>query len=60
MLMDEIKLKIYSMEDRLAVASVLVKNGYTVRQTKEKRPSGRACDYFLVAVKDKGNAEVSR
>ena len=58
--MEEIKLKIYSVEDRLAVASVLVKNGYTVSQTKEKRGTGAAFDYYLRVVKEDGNAEVRK
>lgn len=58
--MEEIKLKIFSVEDRLTVASILVKNGYTVSQIKEKRASGKACDYFLKAVKEVGNTEVLR
>lgn len=30
------KLEIFNEADRLAVASILVKNGYTVRQSRER------------------------
>lgn len=33
--------------DRLAVASILVKNKYTVRQGSEVRPGTKSYDYFL-------------
>ena len=41
------KLKIATESDRLAVAAVLVKNEYTVRQGKERREGKSAYDYFL-------------
>lgn len=47
------KIEIYNEEDRLKVAAILVRNGYTVRQTKEKRvPSGKSYLYFLIAEKE--------
>lgn len=33
--------------DRLAVAAILVKNKYTVRQGSERRGTGRSYSYFL-------------
>ena len=33
--------------DRLAVASILVKNKYTVRQGSQGRGTGKSYDYFL-------------
>lgn len=33
--------------DRLAVASILVKNKYTVRQGSQRRGTGNSYDYFL-------------
>lgn len=45
---NEFELKIYNLDDRLSVAAVLVKNGYTVTQIKKKRTStSKAVDYFL-------------
>lgn len=33
--------------DRLTVASILVKNKYTVRQGSEPRPGAKSYDYYL-------------
>ena len=33
--------------DRLAVASILVKNKYTVRQGSQRRSASKSYDYFL-------------
>ncbi len=42
------KLIIYSKEDRLTVAKILVDNGYTVRQGKRSTtPTGKKVEYFL-------------
>ena len=47
------KIEIYNEEDRLKVAAILVRNGYTVRQTKEKRaPNGKSYLYFLIVEKE--------
>ncbi len=46
------KLEIYKEDDRLAVAAILVKNGYRVSQGKEKKtPAGRAFVYYIEAQK---------
>lgn len=56
-----IELKIYNMEDRLAVAQILIKNGYTVSQGKRQRnPTGKTLDYFLKVTEDPENAETVR
>lgn len=55
---DNMELKIYNLEDRLAVAQILIKNGYTVSQGKrQKSPTGKTLDYFLVVKEDPNNAE---
>lgn len=47
----EIWLKVYELQDRLDVATILIKNGYSVKQVKQKRnQTGKAVDYFLVVV----------
>lgn len=48
------KLEIFNEADRLSVAMVLVKNGYTVRQSKEKEPKKRTTKYILEYHKSKG------
>lgn len=53
-----IELKIYNLEDRLAVAQILIKNGYTVSQGKKQRnPTGKTLDYYLRVEEDPNNAE---
>jgi len=48
-----VKIKIFMEADRLTVAAILVKNGYTVRQGKEKRTStGKSYDYYLETLDD--------
>ena len=55
------ELKIYSQEDRLNVAQILIKNGYTVSQFKRNRsPTGKSVDYFLKVTADEENAETSK
>ena len=55
---DIMELKIYNLEDRLAVAQILIKNGYTVSQGKrQKSPTGKTLDYFLRVKEDPNNAE---
>ena len=55
------ELKIYNQEDRLAVAQILIKNGYTVSQGKRKRTeSGKTLDYFLKVTEDCENADTSK
>lgn len=43
-----IRLRIYSQEDRLNIAQILIKNGYQVNQMKKKRSeTGKTVDYYL-------------
>lgn len=47
------KLEIYNEEDRMKVAAILVRNGYTVRQDKERKtPTGKSYTYFLQVEKE--------
>lgn len=55
---ETIELKIYNLEDRLKVAEILIKNGYTVGQKKRaKNPTGKTLEYYLSATFDPDNAE---
>lgn len=55
------ELKIYNLEDRLAVAQILIKNGYTVSQGKRQRnPAGKALEYFLKVSESPDNADTSK
>ena len=52
------ELKIYNLDERLEVAKILIKNGYTVSQGKrQKTPTGKTLDYFLKVTEDSDNAE---
>ena len=58
---ETVKLKIFNQEDRLAVATILIKNGYTVSQGKEKRTeTGKSLDYFLLVREYSNNSDTSR
>ena len=58
---DVCELRIYNQQDRLDVAAVLIKNGYTVSQTKrQKTPTGKTVDYFLRVTLDEDNADTSK
>lgn len=54
------KLNIYSQEDRLAVAQILIKNGYTVSQGKEMPEGKKAYQYFLRIEEDSKNANTAK
>ncbi len=46
-----VRIKIALLDDRVAVAGILVKNGYQVRPGKQKRtPTGKTYDYYLEVV----------
>lgn len=47
------KLEIFNEADRLEVAKVLIKNGYTVRQTRERVEGKRSYLYYLEYSKPK-------
>lgn len=52
------ELKIFNLEDRLNMAQILVKNGYSVSQGKRARtPTGKTMDYFLKVWEDPDNME---
>ena len=56
---EAMELKIYSKEDRLKVAAILIDNGYTVSQGKRQRtPTGKTLDYFLKVTEDGDNADM--
>lgn len=58
---ESMELKIYNQQDRLDVAAILIKNGYTVGQIKKQRnPTGKALDYYLVVQEDDNNADTSK
>ena len=55
------ELKIYNQEDRLTVAAILIKNGYTIAQGKKQRtPTGKSLDYYLKVSKDFDNADTAK
>ncbi len=45
------KIHINNESDRLTVAAILVKNGYTVRMGKEKKGTGKSYEHFVETVK---------
>ena len=52
---EEIKIHIYNVEDRLEVAKILIKNGYTVSQGSEITPGKKSNTYFVKAKLEDGN-----
>ena len=46
------KFKIAKPEDRDAMIVILARNGYTVRQGKEKKPGDKAATSFVEVVED--------
>lgn len=60
MVKEPMEILIYRQEDRLQVAQILIKNGYTVSQGKKKRTeTGKQLDYFLKVTEDENNANTS-
>lgn len=58
---DVMEIKIYNQQDRLDVAAILIKNGYTVSQGKKQRsPTGKTLDYYLKVSEDEDNADTSK
>lgn len=41
------KIEIFHEQDRLTVAAILVKNGYTVRQRRERAEGKRSYHYYI-------------
>lgn len=57
----EMLIKIYNQQDRLDVAQILIKNGYTVSQVKKKRTeTGKTVDYNLKIRLDEENASITK
>ena len=57
----DFEMRIYGMEDRLAVIGILAKNGYDVGQHKRQRtPTGKTLDYYVHAKLLEGNADTSK
>ena len=57
----EMLIKIYNQQDRLDVAQILIKNGYTVSQVKKKRTeTGKTVDYYLKIRLDEENASITK
>ena len=52
---NEIKIQIYNLEDRLEVAKILIKNGYTVSQGSETVPGKKSNNYFIKAQLEESN-----
>lgn len=48
----KMKIKIANEQDRITVAGILVKNGYTIRIVKQKQPGRSQNDYFVEIVED--------
>ena len=56
---ETMEIKIYNQQERLEVAQILIKNGYTVSQVKKQRnPTGKTLDYFLRVKLDEENASI--
>lgn len=49
------KLKVAKQEDRDQMVVILARNGYTVRQGKEKRNGDKTFTYFVEVVEDGRN-----
>lgn len=46
------KIKVSNAADRDAVIVILARNGYTVRQGKEKKPGDKAFTYFVEVIEN--------
>lgn len=46
------KIKVAKAEDRDAMIVILARNGYTVRQSKEKRNGEKVFTYYVEVVED--------
>lgn len=52
---NEVKINIYNLEDRMKVAEILFKNGYTVSQGTEPAPGKKSNVYFIKAQLEESN-----
>lgn len=56
-----VELRIYTLEERLNVAAILIKNGYRVSQSKRNRTqTGKIVDYYLVIEDNAAGTDTSR
>lgn len=54
------ELVIQGVEDRLTVAAILIKNGYTVGPDKRKKtPTGKSLDYLLQVYEENDSKTVN-
>ena len=54
-------LKIYSIEDRMTVAAILVKNGYCTSQVKKQRDGTKSSiDYYLRVREDPDGMQTAK
>lgn len=51
------KIKVSNAADRDAVIVILARNGYTVRQSKEKKPGDRAFTHYVEVIENGKNSE---
>ena len=53
-----LRLKISEIEDRVTVAAILFKNGYSVTPVKEK-PPGKKVNVYYIEIEKKGDNDVN-
>lgn len=57
----DVELRIYNMEDRKQVMTILAVNGYDVGQHKKRAtPTGKTVEYYVHATDRKENADTSK
>lgn len=54
------EIRVYQLEDRMAIAPILLKNGYTVSLTKKARDSGKTVDYCLKLEESDSNLRIAK
>ena len=54
------EIRVYQVEDRMAVASILVKNGYTVSQVKRAKEGQKTVEYRLRLEESEDNVRIVR
>lgn len=52
------EIRVYQLEDRMAVAQILVKNGYTVSQVKRSREGQKVVEYRLKLEENEDNIRI--
>lgn len=57
----DLEMRVYNLEDRKSIMTILAVNGYDVGQHKRNRtPTGKTVDYFVHATDCKENADTSK